>query len=94
VPKPAPIGEYSNLEEPTIFDLGLEALRPANTLITDLSAPILVLVVPPRVTPCECQIVLQATMEANVATSSGSPHTPSVAATTGGIPPPNPPSSV
>jgi hypothetical protein len=33
-------------------------------------------------------------MEENAATSSGSPHTPSMTATTGGIPPPNPPSSV
>jgi hypothetical protein len=94
VPEPAPRGDYSNLEEPTISDLGVEALGPANPLITDLSVPILVQVVPPRVTPHERQIVLQAAMEANVATSSGSPHTPSTTATTGGIPPPNPPSSV
>jgi hypothetical protein len=37
------------------------------------------------------QIVLQATMEANVATSTGSPHTPSTTATTGGILSPNQP---
>jgi hypothetical protein len=94
VPEPAPRGEHSNLEEPTISDLGAEALGPFNPPITDLSVPLLVQVVPPRVTHHECQIVLQAAMEANVATSSGSPHTPSMTATTGGIPPPNPPSSV
>jgi hypothetical protein len=33
-------------------------------------------------------------MEENAATSSGSPHTPSTAATTGGVPPPNSPSQV
>jgi hypothetical protein len=33
-------------------------------------------------------------MEENVATSSGSPHTPSTTVTTGGIPPPNSPSQV
>jgi hypothetical protein len=33
-------------------------------------------------------------MEANVVTFPGSPHTPSMVATTGGVPPPNSPSSV
>jgi hypothetical protein len=56
--------------------------------------PIVVQVVPPRVTHHERQIVLQAAMEENVATSSGSPHTPSTTATTGGVPPPNSPSQV
>jgi hypothetical protein len=32
-------------------------------------------------------------MEENVATSSGNPHTPSTTVTTGGVPPPNQPSS-
>jgi hypothetical protein len=82
------------LEEPTISDLGVEALGPANPPITDLSASILVQVVPPEVTPSERQLVLQATMEENVATSSGSPHTPISATTTGGILPPIPPSPV
>jgi hypothetical protein len=94
MPEPALRGDYSNLEEPTISYLGAEALGPANPPITDLSVPILVQVVPPRVTPYERQIVLQEAMEANVATSSGSPHTPLMTATIGGIPPPNPPSSV
>jgi hypothetical protein len=83
-----------NLEEPTISDLGAEALRPYNSPITDLSVPIMVQVVPPRVTHHEHQIVLQAAMEENVATSSGSPHTPSTTATTGGVLPPNSPSQV
>jgi hypothetical protein len=76
VPEPALRGDYSTLEEPTISDLGAESLGPSNPLITDLSAPILVQVVPPKVTPSERQLVLQAAMEENVATSSGSPHTP------------------
>jgi hypothetical protein len=94
MPEPSSRGEHSNPEEPTIFDLGAEALGPYNPPITDLSVPILIQVVPPRVTHHERQIVLQAAMEANAATSSGSPHTPSTTATTGGIPPPNPPSPV
>jgi hypothetical protein len=36
----------------------------------------------------EHQIILQAAMEENAATSTGSPHTPSTTATTRGIPPP------
>jgi hypothetical protein len=84
MPEPAPRGEHSNSEEPTISDLGVEALRPFNPPTTDLSVPLLVQVVPPRVTHHERQIVLQVAMEENVATSSGSPHTPSTTATTGG----------
>jgi hypothetical protein len=38
VPEPAPRGDYLTPEEPTISDLGVEALRPANPLITDLSS--------------------------------------------------------
>jgi hypothetical protein len=52
-----------NLEEPTISDLGAEALGSYNPPVTDLSVPIVVQVVPPRVTHREHQIVLQATME-------------------------------
>ena len=58
------------MEEPTISDLEAEALRPTNPLITDLLASILIQVVPPVVTPYEHQLVLQVTMEVNVATSS------------------------
>jgi hypothetical protein len=61
----------------------------ANPLITDLSEPILVQFVLPKVTPSEHQLVLQAAMEANVATSSRIPHTPILATTTGGIFPPH-----
>jgi hypothetical protein len=85
VPKPTPRGDYSTLEEPIFSDLGAEALRLANHLITDLSVPILVQVVPPEVTPSEHKIVLQAVMEENGATSSESPHTPDSATTTGGV---------
>jgi hypothetical protein len=49
---------------------------------------------PPRVTYHERQIVLNSAMEANVATLSGGPHTPSMVATTRGVPPPNSPSQV
>jgi hypothetical protein len=75
VPEPAPRGDYSIPEEPTIFYLGVEYLRPSNALITNFSVIILVQVVPPKVTPVEHQIVLQEAMEENVATSSGIPHT-------------------
>jgi hypothetical protein len=43
------------------------------------------------VTPSERQLVLQATMEVNVSTSSRSPHTHVTIATSGGILPPLPP---
>jgi hypothetical protein len=49
---------------------------------------------PPRVTHRERQIVLQEEMEENTAILSGIPHTPSMAGTTRGILPPNPPSLV
>jgi hypothetical protein len=88
--EPAPRGYYSTLEEPTIFDLGAKDLEPANPSISDFLTPILVQVVPPKVTPAEHQLVLQAAMEENVSTSSRSPHTPVSATTTGGMLPPNP----
>jgi hypothetical protein len=77
------------LEEPTISDLGAEALGPSETLTTDLSVPIIV-----QIYPYECQTVSQAAMETNVATSSGNSPIPATTVTTGGVPPPNPPSSV
>jgi hypothetical protein len=92
VPEPALRGDYLNPEEPIVSDLGVEALGRVNPLITDFLAPILVQVVPPRVTPYEHQIVLQADMEANVVTSPRSSHTPLMNSTIGGISPPNPPS--
>jgi hypothetical protein len=92
--EPAPRGDYSTLEEPTIFDLHVEALRPANTLMTDLSTLILIQVIPPEVTPSESELVLQATMKENVVTSSRSPHTIIMATTAEGMLPPLPPSSV
>jgi hypothetical protein len=94
VPEPTSRGDYLTLEEPIVSDLGAESLRPLNPTITDFSMPILVQVLPPKVTPVEHQIVLQASMEGNVTTSSRSPHTPSTATTRGGILPPNPPSPV
>jgi len=94
VPEPAPREDYSNLGEPTISDLGAKALSPANAPIIYLSVPILVQVVPPRVTPYEGQIVLQEAMEENVATLSSSPHTPISTTTTRSMLPPNPPSLI
>jgi hypothetical protein len=85
MPKPTPRGDYSNPKELIVSDLGAEALGLANPLITELSVPIFVQVVPPRVTPYEHHIFLQAAMEANASTSSEIPHTPLTTATTGGI---------
>jgi hypothetical protein len=92
--EPAPRGDYSNLKEPTISDLGVEDLGTTKPLIANFSVPILVHVVPSRVTPYECQIVLQAAMEENDATSLVSPHTHVLAMNTGGMFPPKPPSPV
>jgi hypothetical protein len=94
VPEPTLRGEHSYPEEPTISDLGVEDLGLYNPLITNLLMPLLIQLSPPRVTHQERQIVLQVAMEENVATSSGSPHTPSTTATTGGVLPPNSPSQV
>jgi hypothetical protein len=81
-----------NSEEMTIYELGSDALSLYNSLINDLSVPLLIHIAPPRVMHHECQIVLQEAMETNVVTSSGSPHNPSTTITTGGILPPNSPS--
>jgi hypothetical protein len=94
IPEPSLRGEHSFLEGPTISDLGAEALGPYNSLITNLLVPLLIYISPPGVTHHEHQIILQATMEENDATSSGSPHTPSMTTTTGGVPPPKSPSQV
>jgi hypothetical protein len=94
MPEPAPQGDYSTPEEPTVSDLGVKSLGPANPPITDLSTSILVQVFPSEVTPSQRQLVLQVTMEENVATSSGSPHTLVSTTTAGGILPPLPPSPV
>jgi hypothetical protein len=91
VTEPALRGYYSNLEEPNVSDLGSEALGLFNPLITNLSVPILVQFFLLRVTPYECQIVLQETMEQNTFTSSGSHHTPLTTVSIGAISPPNPP---
>jgi hypothetical protein len=80
-----------NPEEPTISDLGVEALGLYNSLITKFLVPLLIQLSPPRVMHHEHQIVLQVEMETNVATLSGIPHTPSTSITTGGVLPPNSP---
>jgi hypothetical protein len=76
-------------EEPTISDLGVEALGPPETPTTDLSVPIIV-----QIYPYGRQTVSHAAMETNAATSSGNSSIPTTTVTTGGVPPPNPPSSV
>jgi hypothetical protein len=78
----------------TISDLGAKALDPYNSLITGLSVPLLIQLSPSRVMHHECQIILQASMEENVTTSLGGPHTPSTTATNGGVSPLNSPSQV
>jgi hypothetical protein len=94
VPDPSSREELSNLEEPTISDLGAKALKPYNSLVTNLSTQVMVQVFPPMVTHHKCQIVLQVAMEENATTFSGSAHTPSMTTTTRGILPPNSPSSI
>jgi hypothetical protein len=81
---PYPREEQSILEEPTISDLGTEALVPYEPPITNLSVPIIA-----QVYPYECQIVSQAAMETNVVTSSGNYHIPSMTITTRDVPPSN-----
>jgi hypothetical protein len=78
------------MEEHAIVDLEVEALRLADPLITDFSVPILIQVVPPKVTPFEHQLVLQVEMATNVR----SPHTLIMNNNLGGILPPIPPSPV
>jgi hypothetical protein len=74
-------------EEPTISDLGVESLGPPETPTTDLSVPIII-----QIYPYGRQTVSHATMETNVATSYGNYSIPTMVVTTGGVPPPNPPS--
>jgi hypothetical protein len=76
VQEPALRGENSNPEEPTISELRVKALIPFNPPIIDLLAPLLIYLAPPRVTHHDRRLVLQEAMEANVANSSRSPHTP------------------
>jgi len=72
------------MEEPIISDLGAQDLGLHNPPITDLSTPIVV-----QVQPYKCQVVSQAAMETNVATSSRNTHISSMTVTTGGVPPLN-----
>jgi hypothetical protein len=71
-------------EEPTITDLGAQALGPNNPSITDLSTHIVI-----QFYPYKRLEVSQEEMEPNPATSSGNSHIPSTIVTTGGAPPPN-----
>jgi len=88
VPDPSSRGEHLILEEPIIFYLGAEALGPYNPPITDLSMPIV------QVLPYKRPIVSPTTIEENVATSSRKTNISFTNVTTGGVPPPNQPSSV
>jgi hypothetical protein len=89
VPDPSSIEAHLILEQPIIFDLKEKSLGPYNPPITNLLTPIVV-----QVLPYEHQVVSQATMEANAATSSGTTHISFMTITTGNIPPPNQPSPV
>jgi hypothetical protein len=50
MPDPTSRGEHSYPEEPTISDLGVEALGPYNPSITNFSVLLLIHLAPPRVT--------------------------------------------
>jgi hypothetical protein len=76
VPNSIPREYILALEETSVFDLKDEGFRPANPPITDLSVPILVQIVPPKVTTHDCHFVRRLDMGANNTTSIGSPHTP------------------
>jgi hypothetical protein len=89
VPNPSSREEISILEEPIISNLEAEDLGPYNPPIIDLSAPIVI-----PVLPYKHPVVSSTTMEANVATSSGNTVISLMNVTTGGVPPPNQPSSV
>jgi hypothetical protein len=92
VPNPVPREDILAPEETSISDLEVEGFRPTNPLITDLSVPILVQVVPPEVTSPDHHLVRRLDMEVSNATSTGSPHTPIPTMGGGGIVPPPPPS--
>lgn len=93
VPDPIPRGDTFAPEETSISNLEAEGfVRPWNSLITDLSWPVLVQIVPPAVTSPDRRLVKRLAMEANDVTSYRSPHTPT--STVGGevVFPPLPPS--
>jgi hypothetical protein len=77
------------LEETIISDLRAEAFGPYNPPITDLSTTIVI-----QVLPYERHVVSLTTMEENVATFSRNTDISFMTVTTGGVPPPNQPSSV
>jgi hypothetical protein len=85
----SPRGEHFILEETIISDLRVESLGLYNPPKTYLSVPIVV-----QVQPYERQVVSQAAMETNVATSSGNTHISSMTVTTRGVLPLNQPSLV
>jgi hypothetical protein len=89
VSNPSSRQELSIQEEPIIYYLRVEALDPYNPPITDLSVPIIV-----QVLPYEHLVVSPTIMEANTATSSGNIDISFTTVTTGGVPPPNQPSSI
>jgi hypothetical protein len=80
------------LEESIASNLEDEGFRPSNPPITDLSAPLLIHVVPPEVTSPDHRIFRRLAMEETNATSSGSPHTPIPIVARGGVVPLPPPS--
>jgi hypothetical protein len=51
--EPTPREYFPALEESIVSDLEFEGFRPTNPLITDLSVPLLIQIVPPEVTSPE-----------------------------------------
>jgi hypothetical protein len=93
VPDPIPRGDTFSPEVTRISDLEAEGfIRPWNPLITDLSMPVLVQIVPPEVTSPDHRLIRRLAMEENDVTSTGSPHTPTSVVGGEVVFPPLPPS--
>jgi hypothetical protein len=80
------------MEESITSNLKSEGFRPSKPLITYLSSPLLIQVVPPDVTSPDHHIFRRLEMEETNTTSSGSPHTFIPAIDRGGVMLPPPPS--
>jgi hypothetical protein len=91
VPDPNPMEYFPAPEDSTISYLEDESFKPTNPLITDFFFPLLIQIVPPKVTSPKHQFVRQEMMEATSATFYRSSHTPILATMRGGVMPPLPP---
>jgi hypothetical protein len=92
IPEPVPREDTLAPKETIISELEAKGFRPANPPITNIPVPILIQVVPPKVTSSYRHLVRRLAMEASNTTSTGSPHTPILVTGRGGIIPPPPPS--